>query len=207
MRWFILVTCLLFGTPLAAQSEIVSKIEQSQPNAWTDPYFLQKGDRLKVVIYPEDPYIQGAEVLVNSEGVIVLPMVGRIEVAGLSLSEAERRIEGILNQSFLVDPDVAIEILEQDSREGDLSVMILGQVNNPGYYDLDTRHREATLMRAISEAGGFSSIANSKRIKISRKLGDKRETLRANAQEILEGKREDLVLQEGDIIHVAESLF
>ena len=56
-------------------------------------------------------------------------------------------------------------------------------------------------------AGGFADVANIKKIKIIRGGEDKGDVIRANADDIISGKKPDIELQDGDIINVAESLF
>ncbi|MBN1689316.1 MAG: polysaccharide export protein [Candidatus Omnitrophica bacterium] len=169
-------------------------------------YILQPGDRILLKIYPEDQYIKGGQMEVSSEGNITLPLVGKINIAGLTAPDAERKIAKIIDADYLVGPEISIELGNRESAS--LSLLVLGQVKSPGTHTFPAGQRHFTLLQAISSAGGFSPIANPKKIKIMRKTTTgKSQVIRANAEDILSGKAEDIPLEPGDVVHVAESLF
>lgn len=166
---------------------------------------LNVGDRVKVTIYPEDQYIKGGEMEVSSEGNITLSLVGKIAAAGKSIPEIEREIAKIIDADYLVNPEVVIEVLS--SKKNILHISILGQVKKPGTYELQSDKKNFSLLEAISEAGGFSDVANIKKIKIMRKKDGKTAIIRANAESIIGGNSPDIPLEDNDVIHVSESLF
>ena len=168
---------------------------------------IQPGDRLRVKIYPEDEFIKSTETEVSSEGSISLPLIGKVKVVGMKNVDAEREIVSILTQDYLVNPVVIVEVVESLSGREKRSVAILGQVQKPGTYEIPP-DRKLTLLGVISTAGGFTDIANVKKIKIIRKQeGGKTQVLRANAESIISGKQTDIELEPGDVIHVGESFF
>ena len=169
-------------------------------------YVMQTGDRIKITIYPEDEHIKGAEMEISSEGNITLPLVGKVAVAGKKPIEAEREIAGILDRDYLVNPEVVIEVTDKYASEKEKSVVLLGQVKQPGSQPFPKAGR-FTLLQAIAVAGGFSDVANIKKIKVIRGGEVKGQVLRANAEDIISGKKPDIELEDGDIINVAESLF
>lgn len=168
-----------------------------------DSYTVQKGDRIKVTIYPGDEYLKGGEMEVSSEGNITLPLVGKIPIAGKSVIDAEKTIARLVGADYLVAPEVVIEVL----RFKQSSVILLGQVKKPGTYTFPEGSARLSLLQAIALAGGFSDIANIKKIKIVRRTADKSRVIRANADAIISGKSQDVDLESGDVIHVMESLF
>jgi len=169
-------------------------------------YVMQTGDRIKITIYPEDDHIKGAEMEISSEGNITLPLVGKVSVAGKKPIEAEKEIAIILDRDYLVNPEVVIEVTDKYASEKEKSVVLLGQVKQPGSQPFPKAGR-FTLLQAIAVAGGFSDVANIKKIKVIRGGEVKGEVLRANAEDIISGKKPDIDLEDGDIINVAESLF
>ncbi|MCB9800111.1 MAG: polysaccharide export protein [Candidatus Omnitrophica bacterium] len=171
-----------------------------------DAYILKAGDRIKITIYPDDEYLKGGEMEVSSEGNITLPLMGKVEVEGKTAIEAEREIARIIDQDYLVDPEVVIEVTEKFAAEDEKSVVLLGQIRSPGTYPFPKGER-FTLLQAIALAGGFTDVANIKRIKIVRGGKETSELIRANAEEIISGKSPDIVLQNGDVVNVAESIF
>ncbi len=168
-----------------------------------DSYTLQKGDRIKVTIYPGDDYLKGGEMEISSEGNITLPLVGKIPIAGKNVIDAEKTIAKLVGTDYLVAPEVVIEVLKYKQN----FVVLLGQVRKPGTYTFPEGSTHVTLLQSIALAGGFSDIANAKKIKIVRKTKDKSKVIRANAESIISGKTQDLELESGDVIHVMESLF
>lgn len=169
-------------------------------------YIMQTGDRIKVTIYPEDDHIKGAEMEISSEGNITLPLVGKILVNGKKPIEAEREIAEILDRDYLVNPEVVIEVTDKYASEKEKTVVLLGQVKQPGSQPFPKAGR-FTLLQAIAVVGGFSDVANIKKIKVIRGGEAQGEVLRVNAEDIISGKKPDIELEDGDIINVAESLF
>lgn len=85
-------------------------------------------------------------------------------------------------------------------------VSVLGHVARPGNYE---RTPNLTLVRLLSEAGGFSSLAAQNRVRIIRKAvdGGKDTHLTVNVQAILDGSQQDITIEEGDIVVVPETFF
>lgn len=184
------------GKPAPASSEKVKKKKVDK---------LEIGDRVLIKIYPEDEYIKGGEMVVSSEGDIALPLIGKIKVEGLQLVEAEREIVKLLAADYLVNPIVVIEVTK-DITKLTKSLSILGQVQKPGTYQMPLEDK-LTLLQLISMAGGFTDVANVKKIKIIRKEGGKVQVIHANAESIIGGKSVDVELAPEDVVHVGESLF
>ncbi|HTL46905.1 MAG TPA: polysaccharide biosynthesis/export family protein [Verrucomicrobiae bacterium] len=166
-----------------------------------ESYILQPGDKLNIKIYPEDEYLKGGTAEISSEGNITLPLLGKIGVAGKKVPDAENAIADLLNNEYIVNPQVVIEVLAYQAS----SFVVLGQVLKPGTYEFPPGSKKLTLLKAISLAGGFSDIANIKKIKIVRKSTG--ETLDANAEEIISGNSADIEIKANDIINVSESRF
>lgn len=190
---------LTAATPRGRCEEMAFK----KPGIDTQSYNLQAGDRLTVKIYPEDEYIKGGEMEVSTEGNVTLPLVGKIPVAGKTVANAQRDIADILSRDYLVDPEVVIEVLQYKQQ----TFVVLGQVRKPGTYEMPPGLTSITLLQAISIAGGFSDVANTKKIKIMRKSANNTQTVTANAESIMAGKESDVEIEPNDIVHVYESLF
>ncbi|MBI4115780.1 MAG: polysaccharide export protein [Candidatus Omnitrophica bacterium] len=170
-----------------------------------EAYKIQIADKLKVKIYPEDEYIKGGDVEVSSEGTISLSLIGRVQVEGLNLIEAEKRIVEILAEDYFVNPVVIVELA--DIQKNIKAVAILGQVAKPGSYEFPPG-KKLTLLQLISMAGGFTDVANASKLKVIRKEKDgSTRVIQANAQSIIAGKESDIELEPDDVIHVSESFF
>ncbi len=166
-----------------------------------ESYQLQPGDRLSIKIYPEDEYLKGGDVEVSSDGNITLPLVGKIAVSGKTVLESEKAIADVLETDYIVDPQVVIEVLKYQAG----SFVLLGQVSKPGTYSFPPGDLKITLLQAVSMAGGFSDIANIKKIKVMRKKTG--EVFQVNAEEIISGQKSDVDITADDVINVSESRF
>jgi len=205
---YCLCLVVMISLGLGFQPRLFAQFEKTAPffqdTQDKELYTLRVGDRIKITIYPDDEHVKGGETQIGSEGMITLPLIGKIPIAGDTIVNAEKKIAEVLSRDYFVDPGVIIEIMEYEER----SVVILGQVKQPGTYEFPPGKTELSLLEAISLAGGFSDIANPSRIKIMRKVeGGSSRVIRANAESIISGKQQDVVLLPGDVIHVTESLF
>ncbi len=89
-------------------------------------------------------------VLVNSKGYVRLPLIKSIHVAGLTQTEAQRKIEKAYG-TYLEDAEVSLEVLNKRA-------YILGEVKNPGPIRLF--NEKATLLQIIAQAGDLTTSAN-----------------------------------------------
>ena len=88
-----------------------------------------------------------------------------------------------------------------------IHVYVFGQVKNPGALQVKMS-KKITLLQAIAAAGGLTEGASKRGVTIKRVLKDGREVkIRVNLNDIIKGKKPDIVLQEGDVVYVPESIF
>ena len=122
----------------------------AQGSPATQPeYLLGKGDSIRVVIF-QNPDLT-VETRVTENGTISYPLVGAIRVGGLSIPEAERTIAKALSDGgFIQKPQVNIVLLANRGNQ----VSVLGAVNRPGRYPLETFNTRLSEMVAI--AGGIT---------------------------------------------------
>jgi len=109
-------------------------------------YCINPGDSLNVEVYgePQDPAT--ATTIVAPDGSIRYPIVGRVQVAGLTGDEAQKAIERKLSLYFK-HPVVSVDVTQ-----GVMDVLVLGNVRTPGKYSLKTGEHVAG---AIAAAGGL----------------------------------------------------
>ena len=183
----------LIGVTRAADGASSGKIEAPSN------YILQPSDVIKVQVFQEDDLTR--EVRLSQESTVSLPMIGSITLKGRTLSEAQEMIRTLYDRDFLVNPQVTVFILEYSKR----SVNVLGSVNSPGVV-VFPQETGLTLLDAIARAGGFSRLADKKRLKLTRVSADgKTENYTINADEIMQGAtNESWVLLKDDVISVPE---
>jgi polysaccharide export outer membrane protein len=123
-----------------------------------------------VVVTPEESYAIGPsdvieiEVLrapelsttyrVDSDGTIMVPYIGSIEAAGKTARQLARAIATGLRGDYLVNPQVAVSVLQVNSR----TFFIQGAVQRPGAYQIAG---QPTLLELITVAGGLSTAFGS----------------------------------------------
>ncbi|MCF7992645.1 MAG: polysaccharide biosynthesis/export family protein [Thiohalocapsa sp.] len=147
-------------------------------------YRLGPGDKVRVTIYG-DPYLSG-EFRVTTDGKISLALIEPVDIADLTVPEAEAAIAEALAGAFIGEPKVSVDILEYRP------FYIMGAVQNPGGYPYVA---EMTVLHAISIAGGFTPDASKSRILIQR---DGETGIRAGST---------TPVQPGDVITVKERFF
>lgn len=191
-RAVLIVALALFSFPTVfTQRSFALEADLAQP------YQIQPGDRLSILVFREQDLSGVYEV--DLAGRVIFPLIGEIEARGFSIEEFRERLMSRLRK-YLVDPQVSISRTEGAIK----SISVLGEVTQRGTYDYAPG---ATLMRLISEAGGFAPTANKRRIKIIRMVNGEKTAKIVNSVDIINGKEEDPKLQPGDIIFVPESLF
>lgn len=165
-------------------------------------YRINPFDLLEITVYQEPDLTRS--VRVSQDGSITFPLIGKVDIAGLSVMEAERRIAQLLEADYLVNPQVSIFIKEYHSKK----VFIIGEVRNPGSFNVP-QDKPLTVLEAVALAGGFTNVAASDDIRVIRVVDGTQKYLRVRASEITRGgdKSKDLVLVPNDIIFVPERLF
>lgn len=165
-------------------------------------YVIQISDLLRFVVFQE-PELQ-QEFRVPQNGKVSFHLIGEVDLTGRTVAEAEALLRDRYNQDYLVNPQVNLLVLEFSER----GVTVIGQVNQPGTIMFPPQ-KEMTLMDAISKAGGFTRLARTSSVTLTRFEPDGRPTVHTiNVDQILEGKSNTIwVLQKGDIINVPERFF
>jgi polysaccharide biosynthesis/export protein len=96
----------------------------------------------------EDPSING-RVTVAEDGTVVLNVLERQHVAGLSASQIEARLRSLLEANFLAKATVTVRVVEFSSKP----ISVVGAVVNPGRISATG---STTLIQAITQAGGLA---------------------------------------------------
>jgi len=113
-------------------------------------YRIGPDDSMKVTVFGVPDLSQ--EYRVNGSGDILMPLVGSVTVAGLTVSEAERVIEAEYGRSYLRNPQVSVQVTEFRSQR----YTILGSVGRPQIY---SSNRPVSLVEALTLAGGIAEGA------------------------------------------------
>ena len=117
-------------------------------------------------------------------------------VGGLTRSEAAKLIEGLYRKSLLKDPIIELKIVN-------LKVTLLGEIKGQGNYPL-TKDR-TTLVEMIGAAGGLTEKANETNIQIIRGDQANPQVTVINLRNIQAINDPRAILQNGDIIYIAQN--
>jgi len=122
-------------------------LAQTGQEAFIREYRIGSKDLLeiKVVELPE----LNLAVRVSEDGSITLPLIGRVELGGMTKDAAERKIAALLAEKYVNNPQVSVFIKEYQSNR----VALIGAVKTPGMYEMIGT---MNLLELISKAGGFT---------------------------------------------------
>lgn len=181
--------CILLGSCTSSKKLVylqTSKNEVVENQAVAHPYQLkiQNDDLLYILLSSKDaelvePFknstLLGSSTqsstgntlgfLVDGDGYISIPSLGKIYVRGLSCTELASKIEQeLMEGNFIKDPVVSVRL-------GNFKVTVLGEVNTPGAIEVDGNR--LTILEAISRCGDLKPTGKRKNIKILREQDGK----------------------------------
>lgn len=154
-------------------------------------YVLGPGDGVSIEVWGS--VAQRLQRVVDSSGRLALPEVGTVQVAGRSLGDVQRAVQAALRTQFHeVQADVSL------SRIRSVRVYLVGEVENPGPYDISSL---STLLNALYAAGGPTSRGSLRHLRLYR---GKELVQEVDAYDLLlHGVHNDLArIQSGDTIQV-----
>jgi polysaccharide export outer membrane protein len=190
---FVIAVCVVLaslGTQVHAQSRMSTQM-QSKPD-----YQLGAGDSIRVQVF-QNPDLT-VEARVSESGSISYPLVGELELGGLSLSAAEKKIaEALKRGGFVQNPQVNIALTLIRGNQ----VSVLGQVNRPGRFPLETANTRLSDM--LANAGGATSTGDDVAIVVGKRNGRPyRQQIDIPSIYLDEKLQDDIVLQGGDSVYV-----
>jgi len=184
-RWwvyFALIVMMAFaGSLLPAYAQNTTAAQN------TAAYKLGVGDKVHVTVFNE-PDLTG-DFDVNDQGIVSLPLIGQVHIAGMTLSEAQDVITKKYGANYLVNPRVNIQV--QNYRP----FFIIGEVRSPGSYPYVNG---MTVLNAVAVAGGFTPRGNPDNIVV-------KHANNPSAPEQQIGENDEV--QPGDIITIHQRLF
>jgi polysaccharide export outer membrane protein len=175
--------------------------EQVPPAVESTDYVMQPSDLIRVMVFQEPDLMR--EVRITQEYTITLPLIGTIDLRNKTVRQAEEIIRSLYDKDYLVNPQINLTVLEYTQR----TVKVLGAVNSPGAIVFPPEQKMG-LLEAIARAGGFSRIAERRKVRLSRTLEDgKSENYIINTDEMIQGaSAQQWLLTKGDVIFVPERI-
>ena len=211
---FLLIYLLAFGQDISSGKSAYSSSEYSgnfkSSNGASssnfgivvdENYILKPSDVIQVSIFLE-PDLEKS-VRIEADGTVTLPLIKKVKVADLTVSDTQELITQLYNRDYLVDPQISVLVVSFSPK----LVRILGSVNRPGVVEMPP-DRKMTLTEAIASANGISRLGNPKSITIKRvDNAGKTQQFEVNFNRILmNANAKDMILKEGDTIWVPERI-
>ncbi len=158
---------------------------------------LGSGDEITINVWRHEDLKRTVQI--DPSGNIYVPLAGKVEASGLTISQLSEKIASGLSK-YLVDPQVDINVSSLKSRK----VHILGEVKSPGTFILD---QNMLAWEAISQAGGFTTDANQKKVLLIRSEKGVARVAALNIHDMLKTGKidQDIRLRSGDVVYVPPS--
>ena len=191
---------------------IRSSKEIKNAKANKQDYLLQQGDLISVQISTttqqqhdffnkentsnsqlmiQNPYLYGY--IINEEGNLDLPSLGKVKAAGFTLRELENVIKNIA-VSYFESPVVKLNIIN-------FEITILGEVNSPGTFKIIDP--EVNILYALSLSGDMTQFGNRRKVKVIRNENELNRVFYIDLTKKGVLNNSDFMLQPHDIIYVA----
>lgn len=180
-----LLTVLITAFSLCASA-------QNQPSE----YRLGDGDSIRILVF-QNPDLT-LETRVTENSTITYPLIGTVKIGGMTISGAEKIIAKALSDGgFIQKPQVNIVLLLNRGNQ----VSVLGQVNRPGRFALETFTTRLSEMIAI--AGGIAPLGADTAI-ITGSRDDKpfRKEIDITGMFLNNNLQDDVVVAGGDVIFI-----
>jgi polysaccharide export outer membrane protein len=179
---FCLATLAPAGNPALQETQALTVNE----------YKIGAKDLLEITVFNLPELSQ--TVRVSEDGSITLSLLGRVEVAGLTAQELEKKLASLLDQQYTKNARVTVFIREFQK------VAVIGAVGRPGQYELVG---PTTLLQVIAQAGGLTAQAMNE-IFVYRQGKDAKQTrIVIRLEDLINGNQDlNIELQPKDVVTV-----
>ena len=168
-------------------------------------YQIRKDDKLSISIWNNDDISVGSVygiynssegygkwLMVDKQGEISLPQIGKTKVEGLTTLQLKEFLTKELGKTIL-NPIIDVKVLNKE-------VTVLGEVKIPGKHLLEKENY--TLLDVLGMAGDFDSYANKKNIQVIRMVNNQQKQMNINLVDIKDFAATNIAIQPGDIVYV-----
>lgn len=148
----------LFEFRIQPKDELIILISTTDP-ASSVPFLRKMGQNKEMSQNSNPAEAKLLNYLVDNEGYIDYPVLGRLHVAGLSAGECQDLIRQKLEAYLNEEPNVTVRI-------ANFKVSVLGEVASPGTYKVSDEG--INIFQALAEAGDMTLFANRKDVQLLR---------------------------------------
>ncbi len=161
-------------------------------------YNIGPDDVLRISVYGYDDL--KAEPRVSADGRITFPLIGEVVASGKSTRELEEAIAvRLISGGFIQDAQVSVTVVEQVSQQ----VSVLGYVNKPGRYPLDS---DSSIVDLIAMAEGIDELGDNK-VVVTRTVNGKAQKQELDLRNYLENGQNiaPFKMRQGDVVYVPKA--
>ena len=190
---------LINGLPIFGLDVFTRASSQFQPllsGPAPEDYLMGPGDQIVVMLTGEVELAH--ELVVTREGFVVVPNVGRVAVANLTIADLRLLLRSRLANSYsgISRGTTSVDVTITELRT--IQIYVTGEVAQAGAYQLAS---VATVTNALYAAGGPTELGSLRAIKIQRRTGD--EFSLDLYPYLLEGDVSgDIILEQGDVVFI-----
>ncbi len=205
IRNIIIMPALLIG--LFAGNAIAQQRSAPASAEAPDTYELSIRDQLEFSVYDE-PDLTASQ-RIDGRGQIRVPLLGTIQVAGMTIREAEEFIQNAyIENRLLRNPMVTIRVADYAPKE----VAVLGAVSAPGKLTFPIEANSLDIVDVISQMGGFTDMARSENVRVTRITdGGRKVDFTVNVEQMITGRgrgsESNIEILPGDVIWVPQRIF
>lgn len=189
LPWILWLACAgRVAPPNVAQSDTPLRVPVAEA------FTFGPGDSLRISVWRHDDL--GMDVTVAPDGAITYPLVGRIQVAGMTYEELRSRLQAAVS-TYYVDAQVSVNVSQVTNQE----VIVIGEVKQPMVLQLT---RELSILEALARTGGIHPDARTRNVLLIRG-GMAEPALYTVDVEAIYGRgdfSQMVYLQRGDIVYV-----
>lgn len=212
MRCLLIVISSILLTGCASRKDIVYfQGESASPESIANKYTptIQPDDQLVITVsgrdfettkpfnqvnyyYQREGDVRQQSYLVDAEGSIEFPVLGKVELGGLTRTEAIAKMKSLLSE-YVIDPGVIINIIN-------FRITVLGEVRNPGTYPLE--NERITILEALGLAGDLTINGVRNNVLVIRETDEKKEFYRVDLTSDSVINSPVYYLKQNDVVYV-----
>ena len=168
---------------------------QEEQDVFVKEYKIGAQDLLEITVF-ELPELNQT-VRVSEDGSISIPLLGRVDIEGLTKDDLEKKLASLLEEKYLKKARVTIFIREYQSKRA----AIIGAVNKPGIYELIGR---MTVLQLISKAGGLTERASNEMFVLREARNGVRARIAIDLDDLINNGNQklDIPLQANDTVNI-----
>jgi protein involved in polysaccharide export with SLBB domain len=155
--------CFIIRPALGVEETAMAQDQNFSTVIDPDTYIVGPGDNFRIDFWGGNTDV--FRISVTPEGIVLLSTMGMVDVGGMTLSDAKRKLSGLIKKYY---SDIDFSISLEGIRSA--KVLVTGAVEDPDLYEGFVSQRVSEF---IQKAGGLANGASTRNIKISDGFGER----------------------------------